>query len=127
MKRITLLIVLLASGLAVLSTPASAQQIPPDQVLLPLPQATEIPVPADWVAGNVSLLLLGREDVDSSKFEEYRLVPKGVSMPQFNFAGSHKGNDYAVFGQDISQSDQRYRGRANTPWFGVLFDYNQIP
>lgn len=127
MKRITLVIVLLACGFAAGTTSARAQQIPPDQVLLPLPESTEIPAPADWVAGNVSLLLLGREDVASSKFEEYRLVPKGVSMPQFNIAGSHGGNDFAIFGQDISQRDQRYKGRASTNWFGVAFDYNQIP
>lgn len=128
MKRMTLTMVLLAGGFLVAAgTPADAQQIPPDPVALALPADTEIPPPADWVAGNVNFLLLGREDVASSKFEEYRVVPKGISMPLFNIAGSHDGNDFAIFGQDISQRDQRYRGRANTRWFGVVFDYNQIP
>jgi hypothetical protein len=129
MKRMTLLTVLLACGLAATGTTTFAQQIPPDPQALPLPAPTDPPPPptADWYSGNVSLLLLDREDVDSSKFEEYRLVPKGVSMPLFNLAGHHGSNDFALFGQDISQSDQRYNGRAGTKWFGVIFDYNQIP
>ncbi|MGE3958422.1 MAG: MtrB/PioB family outer membrane beta-barrel protein [Vicinamibacterales bacterium] len=128
MKRHTLLLVLLACGfLASAGTPAFAQQLPPDPVALPLPPATDGPAPTEWTAGNVDFLLLGREDVASSKFEEYRLVPKGISMPLFNLAGRRGNSNFAIFGQDISQKDQRYTGRAKTGWFGVVFDYNQIP
>jgi hypothetical protein len=121
MKRITLLIVVLAAGLVATSTPTLAQT-PPS------PQTTQAPAPPpNWFSGNVNLLLLGRDDVASSKFEEYRLVPKGASMPLFNFRGSHNGNEYALFAQDIYQDDQRYTGWANVRWFDVAFDYNQIP
>lgn len=115
MKRITSITVLLACGLLAASIPTSAQQ-PSD------------PVPAsNWFTGQASLLLLGRDDVVSSKFEEYREVPKGVSMPVFSFQGSHDGKDFAVFGQNVSRSDQRYRGWAGLSWFGIAFDYNSIP
>ena len=39
--------------------------------------------PENWFTGKATLLLLGRDDVDSAKFEEYREVPKGISMPVF--------------------------------------------
>ena len=50
----------------------------------------------------------------SSKFEEYREVPKGVSMPEFLFKGSQKDNDFSLFGKNVSQTDQRYTGFAKT-------------
>ena len=54
-------------------------------------------------------------------------MPKGVSMPAFTLQGSHDGKDFALFGQKISQRDQRYTGWASASWIGVAFDYNQIP
>lgn len=116
MKRHIGFIVLVASGFLLAATSISAQA--PSPALQPAP---------NWFAGDVNLQLLGREDVDSSKFEEYRLVPKGVSMPVFNLQGSHGGNDYAILGKAVSQLDQRYTGWANLNWLGVRFDYNQIP
>ena len=112
MKRITLLTVLLACGLLATSTPVFAQA------------TTES---SNWFTGKATLSLLGRDDVSSSKFEEYRVVPKGVSMPVFSLQGSQNGKDFALFGQNIYQTDQRYFGSANVGWFGVTFDYNQIP
>jgi hypothetical protein len=112
MKRITLLTVLLACGLLATSTPAFAQA------------TTES---SNWFTGKVNLLLLGREDVDSSKFQEYREVPKGVSMPIFTLMGSQNGTDFALLGKNISRSDQRYTGWATFSWLDVSFDYNQIP
>ncbi len=113
MKRLTLVTVL-AGGLLAASVPAPAQEA--------------APAPAsNWFAGEASLLLLGRDNVRSSKFEEYREVPKGVSMPVFAFSGSHDGKDFAVFGQNVSRSDQRYTGWATLPYFGIAFDYNSIP
>lgn len=113
MKRTNLLVVVLACGLLATSIPASAQTAAPDSS-------------SNWFTGKATLLLLGRDDVDSSKFQEYRIVPKGVSMPAFSLQGSHKGNDYALFGQNISQQDQRYFGWGDTSWIGVVFDYNSI-
>jgi len=124
MKRITVLTVLLACGLLATSTPVLAQATTPSSQTTQPPKPTETP---NWFTGNVNLLLLGRDDVASSKFEEYRVVPKGVSMPVFGLQGSQGGKDFALFGQKIYQADQRYTGRASTPWLGVAFDYNQIP
>ena len=118
MKRHIVLIVLVA-GLAGASTPLLAQA--------PAAASSDAPASINWFSGNTSLLLLGREDVSSSKFEEYRIVPKGVSMPVFTLQGSRNGNDYALFGKNISQLDQRYTGWATTSWLGVRFDYNQVP
>ncbi len=114
MKRITLLLVLVACGIAATSTPAFAQ-------------AQETTTASSWIMGKIDLLLLGREDVASSKFEEYRTVPKGVSMPTFTLQGSQKGIDFAVLGRNVSRTDQRYTGGVNSQWMGVKFDYNQIP
>jgi len=111
MKRITIVTVLLACGLLLAATPLFAQTAPASP---------------NWFSGKASLLLLGRDDVDSSKFQEYKVVPKGVSMPVFNLAGSHNGTDFALTGQNISQDDQRYTGYANLSWLGVAFDYNSI-
>ena len=112
MKRITLLTVLLACGLLATSTPVFAQA------------ATES---SNWFTGKVNLLLLGRDNIDSSKFQEYREVPKGVSMPVFTLMGSQNGKDFALLGQNVSRSDQRYTGWATFTWIDVAFDYNQIP
>ena len=126
MKRITVLTTLFACGLAAMSAPAVAQT-PPAAPAQPAAQPAPAEKPADWFQGNVNLLLLGRDDVSSSKFEEYRVVPKGVSMPVFTLQGRAKGHDYALFGEKVYQADQRYSGFANVNWLGVAFDYNQIP
>ena len=118
MKRITIVIVLLACGFLAAGTPLSAQTATP---AAPAASST------DWFTGKATLLLLGRDDVESSKFEEYRVVPKGVSMPVFTLQGSQGGKDFALFGQNVSQKDQRYFGYASAGWFGVTYDYNQIP
>ena len=111
MKRITIVTVLLACGLLLAATPLFAQTAPAS---------------SNWFTGKASLLLLGRDDVNSSKFQEYRIVPKGVSMPVFSLKGSHNGTDFALAGQNISQQDQRYTGFASLSWLGVAFDYNSI-
>jgi hypothetical protein len=89
---------------------------------------TAAPPPApNWFNGTASIVLLGREAVDSSKFEEYRAVPEGASIPVFTVQGSHDGRDFGIFGENVSRSDQRYSGHANVGWLGVTFDYKQIP
>ena len=123
MKRATLLIVPLACGLVATSIPSFAQA--------PVAQTPAVQAPAapssDWFSGGTTLLLLGRDDISSSKFQEYREVPKGPSMPVFALQGSQKGKNFALFGQNVSRTDQRYSGRASVGYLGVKFDYNQIP
>ena len=117
MKRTHILCVALACGWLSTSVPLFAQEAP-----------APAPTPAsNWFTGEASLLLLGREDVASSKFEEYREVRKGVTMPVFFVQGSQDGYDFALFGRNVSESDQRYFGYANVGWLGVTYDYNQIP
>ena len=79
-----------------------------------------------WLSSSATLAVLGRGDVDSSKFEEYRTVPKNVFMPRFSLAGRVGGLDFAIAGENVSQRDQRYTGSVDSPWFKVTFDYNQI-
>ena len=116
MKRTHILCVALACGLLAASVPAFAQEA-----------AAPASVPENWVNGETTLVLLGRDDVQSSKFEEYRNVPKGVSMPLFGVQGEYGGLGYSLWGQNVSSTDQRYIGAADAGWFGMRFDYNQIP
>ena len=69
----------------------------------------------------------GRDNVDSSKFTEYREVPKGVSVPCFNLFSTSSKVDFNLFGYNVRQTDQRYNGWFNTSAFDLSFDYNQIP
>ena len=115
MKRITIVTVLLACGFLAAGTPLYAQTA-----------ATE-PSSTNWFTGKATLLLLGRDDVDSAKFEEYRTVPQGISLPDLTLQGGYKGNDFGLFGQKVGLDDQRYTGYASLSWFDATFDYNQIP
>src|SRR5512141_771239 len=101
MKRITLLSMLFAGGLLATSTPVYAQTTADS---------------SSWFMGHINLLLLGRSDVASSKFEEYRTVPQGVSIPNLSFAGNQKGMDFALYGSKIALQDQRYTGFLKTNW-----------
>lgn len=122
MKRTHVSIVLIACAFLAAGASLHAQSAEPS------PSPSPSPAPStNWFDGDATLLLIGRDNVDSSKFEEYRLVPKGVSMPAFTLQGSHDGKDFALFGQDISQRDQRYTGWAGYKSVGLSFDYNQIP
>lgn len=115
MTRTRFITAALACGLLVAGRPVLAQDAP------------SAPPPANWFGGTASIDLLGRDTVASSKFEEYRVVPKGVSMPVFELAGRTHQTDLAVWGQNISLRDQRYTGRLANPFVGLRFDYNQIP
>lgn len=116
MKRTTLLSAFLACGLLGTGTPLLAQSV-----------AAVTPSARDWVAGKATVELLGRDDVESSKYQEYRDIPKGLTMPVFSLQGSKNDKAFALFGENISRTDQRYRGSAAVGWIGVAFDYNQIP
>lgn len=102
---------LFACGLLATSTPVYAQTTADS---------------SSWFMGHINLMLLGRSDVASSKFEEYRTVPQGVSVPNLSLLGSQKGMDFALYGSKIALDDQRYTGFVKTNWLGVAFDYNQI-
>lgn len=114
MKRITLIAALFACGLFAANTTVFAQSTPD-------------PGSANWFDGYVNMFLLGRDNVASAKFEEYRLIPKGVSLPFVDLQGSENGAGFAVRARNVFQSDQRYTGGVSTDWIGLTFDYNQIP
>ena len=113
MKRASNVIALLAMGLLVASSFAAAQQ--PQQV------------PASSSGGQVTLDLIGRSDVGSSKFDEYRVVPEGVSLPVLNLFRTSSTLDFNLQAWSVAQGDQRYTGWVNFTGVGVSFDYNQIP
>lgn len=113
MKRASRLTVLLASGALLLGTAAYAQE----------PASQEN---TDFTTGGVSIAVAGRPDVESSKFQEYRDVVKGVSMPEFRLFGRDKKLRFDLRGQNVQQLDERYTGVFETDWFGVSADYNSI-
>jgi len=76
--------------------------------------------------GQISVGVLGRDNVDSSKFQEYKEIPKGVAVPCFNLFSKSDKLDFRLFGYNVSQDDQRYSGWFKTKSFDVIFDYNQI-
>lgn len=76
--------------------------------------------------GQLSVGVLGRDAVASSRFQEYREVPKGVSVPCFNLFSKEGKVDFKLSGYNVSQDDQRYRGWLKTDTFDLVFDYNQI-
>ena len=110
MKRALRVSALLAMGVLVAGSVAVAQEAPP---------AT--------TGGQVTLDLIGRTDVGSSKFEEYRVVPEGASLPFLNVFRTSSTFDFNLLASNVAQGDQRYTGWANFSGVGVSFDYNQIP
>ena len=112
MKRSLLLTTLLMGGLLCASVAQAAEETPASS--------------QSRLSGSVTLMLLGRGDVESSKFEEYRTVPKGISMPRFSLAGRVAGLDFTLRAQNISRRDQRYTGTVDSQYFRVTFDYNEI-
>ncbi len=77
--------------------------------------------------GQVTVGVLGAEDVGSSKFEEYRDVPEGVSVPCFSLFSTSDKVDFQLYGNNVSRDDQRYNGWFNTSAFDLDFDYNETP
>ena len=110
MTRATKISAFVAMGLLMTAATVSAQK-----------------APAITSGGEMTIRTLGRQDVESSKFTEYREVPQGVSIPSLKLWSSGGKVDFNLTGQNISQTDQRYFGWAKAMGFGVKFDYNQIP
>ena len=110
MKRALTVTALLAMGLLVASSFAAAQD-----------------KPASTAGGQVTLGLLGRNDVSSSKFTEYREVPKGVSIPYLNLFATSEQLDFNLLADNVRQTDQRYTGWRHLAGSASAFDYNQTP
>ena len=136
MTRATLLTALLASGAALQSVSAFAQAAPPAPAadaptLSTAPQVAAEPDTAaasqfDFQTGDVILDATGRPDIESSKFQEYRDVVKGVSMPGFRLFGRDGVIRYDLRGENVKQLDERYTGQLKTDWFALNADYNSI-
>ena len=116
--------------------PYHAPPIPPGLVTSVNQAPTMPPAPTSSAAGDavesrsggqLFLDVLGREDVSSAKFEEYRDVPEGVSIPFFRLFSRGDRADFTLYGYDALQGDQRYTGWLDTEGLGLFFDYNQIP
>jgi len=117
MKRALNVTAFLAMGILMATSYAAGQSQPP--------QAPQ--VPATILGGQVSMDVIGRDNVSSSKFDEYRVVPEGVSLPNLNFFRSGSTFDVNFVASSVAQDDQRYTGWAKVSGVGVSFDYNQIP
>lgn len=77
--------------------------------------------------GSITIKTTGVEDVTSSKFTEYKDLPNGVSISNFNLFSTTKNLDFNLTGQNVSLKNQRYFGSLKAMGLGVKFDYNQIP
>ena len=134
MKRTTLITLILASGAVFSGVPAFAQSGPSAAaVAAATPSdsaaAAQDPAPSngkDFQTGDVIIDVTGRPDVASSKFEEYRDVVKGVSMPGFRLFGKDGGVRCDLVGEHVNQIDERYSGSVKTDWFALNADYNSI-
>lgn len=92
------------------------------------PAAPAEPMVEDWRSNTVSF---GAQQTDSdtisSKFMEYRDVPNGVLAPYFRFQGRKNGLLYDFLGENVKQTDQRFRIRLREVKWGLEGDYNRIP
>lgn len=113
MTRATFLSVLLASGVLCLGAPAYAQQAQTDEN-------------TDFETGDVTVAVQQVPDVVSSKFQEYRDVVKGVSMPEFRLLGRNSKLRFDIRGENVQQLNERYTTSIKTDWFAVAADYNSI-
>jgi hypothetical protein len=117
-------------GLLVASSFAAAQDATPSGTQVPTPASAAAQpslVPNDFLFGDASISLLGTNIVDSSKFQEYRDLSRGIWGPQFSVTGAKPFVDFTLYGQNIGQRDQRYFGDATFPWVAIKADFNQTP
>ena len=92
------------------------------------PEAAAAPMSEDWKAGTFSLgAQQTQSDTISSKFMEYREVPNGVVAPYFRFEGKKNDLRYDFIGENIQQTDQRFRMRLSEQKWKLQGDYNRIP
>jgi MtrB/PioB family decaheme-associated outer membrane protein len=118
-------IILTASFMA-LAASGWAQDKPKDNNAKPAQAAA--PMSEDWKAGTLSL---GAQQTDSdtisSKFTEYREVPNGAVAPYFRFQGKKNDLRYDFIGENVQQTDQRFRMRLGEDKWKLLGEYNRIP
>src|SRR5262245_16208022 len=90
-------------------------------------QAPE-PASDDDQTGEVSLGV-GQTDSDtlSSKFEEYRDLPNGLTAPSLRFRGQKDGFRWDFAGRNVQQRDQRYWLTLGKGPVRIEGQYNQIP
>ncbi len=110
MKRTQILAACFAMGILMAGTFASAQD-----------------APATQSGGQVTFGSLGVKDISSAKFQEYRDVPDGLSIPFANIFAKSSAIDFNLMAYNIRRGDQRYTGWANFDFVDVAFDYNQTP
>ena len=83
--------------------------------------------PATTSGGQVTFGSLGVKDISSAKFQEYRDVPDGLSIPFANVFAKSSAIDFNLLAYNVRRGDQRYTGWAKFDFVDVAFDYNQIP
>ena len=103
MKRI-----IIASAFAALALPAFAQE--------------------DFSTGEITIGLQQRDvNTISSKFYEYRDLPQGPTTDFFRFHGKKGEFRYDLYGNEITQDDQRLSGRFEGSNWKLKADYTGIP
>jgi hypothetical protein len=110
MTKLLRMTALLAMGLLVATSIAAAQD-----------------APAKTSGGTIVFGALGVKDISSAKFEEYREIAKGISIPYANIFTRKDNVDFNLHAFNVRQTDQRYTGWLTSGRFGVSFDYNQTP
>jgi MtrB/PioB family decaheme-associated outer membrane protein len=131
MKRAIRLVGFLTVAVVISSAQAFAQNppAPAPPAAPPAPETTAQDKPAsrfDFQTGDVILDVTGRPDVGSSKFQEYRDVVRGVSLPGFRLFGRDDAIRFDLRGENVKQRDERYTGYFKTDWFALNADYNSI-
>src|SRR5512142_3232495 len=124
MKRALTVTALLAMGFLVAAPPASAQFALAGSTTRSFNCAS---TSTGTAGGQLTFGALGADNVDSSKFTEYRDVAEGLQVPCFNLFSNNGKVDFNLFGYNVRQSDQRYNGWLDTSAFNLSFDYNQTP
>ena len=82
----------------------------------------------DFNVGEVTLGLVQRDsDTISSKFLEYRDIPNGGVADLVRFQGKNGDFRYDIWGKDITQGDQTYRGLIENGTIRFEAKYTQIP
>jgi MtrB/PioB family decaheme-associated outer membrane protein len=63
----------------------------------------------------------------SSKFLEYRDIPNGLFAPHFRFQGEKSALRYDIWGINVRQKDQAFKGFVENDTLRLEASYNQIP
>ena len=124
MKRALTIAALLAVGSLMATSPASAQFALAGSTTRSFNCAA---TGTGTSGGQLTVGAVGADNVDSSKFTEYRDVAEGLTVPCFNLFSNNGKVDFNLFGYNVKQTDQRYNGWFNTSAFDLSFDYNQTP